>query len=145
MKYFAVTVGVFDCLHEGHINLFKKMKELGKEIVVLVHSDVSTFENKGRFPVQKLSHRCDNLYACEYVDTVLCVTRKDPTSMLAQVFSKIEDETLNRSEDYVFVRGDDWSDFPGRKIVEDKGVEIVLIPYTKGVSTSQIREDLRHE
>jgi bifunctional ADP-heptose synthase (sugar kinase/adenylyltransferase) len=48
-------------------------------------------------------------------------------------------------EDCIFVRGDDWRDFPGRSDIEQLGIPIVLIPYTEGVSTSQIREDLKKD
>jgi glycerol-3-phosphate cytidylyltransferase len=142
MKKYAMTVGVFDCLHEGHVNLFKRMREVAERVVVIVHDDRSTFENKGRFPVQRLGHRVENLQACGLVDEVRTVSSADPSTAIALVLALVE-EDKKKAEDCLFVRGDDWKDFPGKKVVEDMGIEIEFVPYTQGVSTSQIRNDIQ--
>ena len=143
MKKYAITVGVFDCLHEGHVNLFKRMCELGEHVVVIVHDDQSTFQNKGRFPVQKWEHRMENLQACGLVDEIRRVANADPSNAIGLLLAVCEESERTKADDFVYVRGDDWQNFPGRKTIEDAGVEIVLIPYTEGVSTSQIRSDIQ--
>ena len=35
------TVGCFDLLHEGHLNLFERMRQLGKEVSVVYSLSVS--------------------------------------------------------------------------------------------------------
>jgi cytidyltransferase-like protein len=137
-KKFAITVGVFDCLHEGHVNLLRNMREAADESIVIIHDDLSTFENKGRFPVQTNKHRIQNLRKSGLVDDILCVDLADPSESL-----KIALSCFIPSSGVVYMRGDDWADFPGRKAVLDQGVEIRLIPYTEGVSTTQIRNDLK--
>lgn len=136
-KKIAITVGVFDCLHEGHINLLKKMRDEAEAVVVFLHSDFSTYQNKGRFTVQTLQHRSDNLQKTGLVDRIEHVFSADPSSPLRFHITDSDKKSA------VYIRGDDWQDFPGRKVIEEMGIEIKFVPYTKGVSTSQIRKDLR--
>ena len=35
------TVGCFDLLHQGHLNLFERMRQLGKEVSVVYSLSVS--------------------------------------------------------------------------------------------------------
>ena len=138
-KKIAITVAVFDCLHEGHVNLLKQMREAADSVTVFVHDDFSTFENKGRFTVQKQDHRIYNLVKSGLIDFVFTVPEKDPTLALQWYLEKL----VTKGEDIVYMRGDDWADFPGRAEIEKRGIEIRLVPYTKGVSTTQIRNELK--
>jgi len=144
MKKVAITVGVFDCLHEGHVNLLKNMREMAEDVKVFIHNDLSTFHNKGRFPVQKEDHRWDNLFQSRLADEVIIVWEEDPGYRVGLHIDDLVLKGILPSE-IVYVRGDDWKDFPGRKVIEEKGVEIVFIPYTNGVSTTMIRNELRSD
>lgn len=46
---------------------------------------------------------------------------------------------LAEGETAVYVRGDDMKDFPSRDVVENL-MPIKFLPYTKGVSTTQLRK-----
>lgn len=138
------TVGCFDCLHEGHIDLFDRMaKAAGHKagqynnphFWVLIHDDYSIFQNKKRLPVQTLSHRSMNLDILKITHSIE-VNHADPTPELRDFIKRFPGRQL------IFMRGDDWSDFPGRKYLEDSGVEIIFKKYTEGVSSSSIRENL---
>lgn len=138
----AITVGVFDMLHEGHFNLFRRLLERGENVSVFVHDDRSTCENKGRFPVQSTVHRYTNVMAAFqmlgadmlYV-TVAHVFDANPAPALAAFW-----ERQRYRGDAAFVRGDDMPDFPARREVEALGWEVELVPYTKGVSSTARRE-----
>jgi len=134
MRY-SLTCGVFDCLHEGHINLFKQMKLESERIVVVLHDDKSTFENKGRFPVQSFEHRHHNLIACDCVNEIFACTQKDPSSVLSRAISMYQPR--------IYMRGDDWPDFPGKAVVETADIPIKLVEYTIGISTTKIRGELK--
>ena len=135
----VVTVGCFDLLHEGHINLFNKMSEkIGWEgynnpyFHVILHDDYSIFQNKGRFPVQNTGHRKYNL---EQLGIFPIVTSdKDPSETIKTLVEKIGN--------CMFMRGDDWQDFPGKKMLEELNIPIDFIGYTKEVSSTLIRKDL---
>lgn len=126
----VVTVGCFDLLHEGHANLLRAMRKKGK-VVVLVHDDASIWALKGRMPVQSIDHREHNLRLSGLVSEVLRVCSVDPADYLYDLF-------LNG--DWLFMRGDDMPDFPGRTAVERSSVTIELIPYTENVSSSDRRD-----
>lgn len=132
----AITVGCFDLLHTGHLNLFNKMREYADKVIVLLHSNRSIFENKGKFPVQNYDDRQCNLMDSNLVDSVVAVDFTDPTYQLKNVFDRIG------TKDMVYMRGDDWLDFPGRLAVEEAGVPIEIIPYTKDISSTIIKNKL---
>jgi hypothetical protein len=46
---------------------------------------------------------------------------------------------LDEGETAMYVRGDDMPDFPSRDVVENL-MPIKFLPYTEGVSTTQIRK-----
>lgn len=131
----TITVGVFDLLHEGHVNLLREMREMAQDGSVLVglHSGRSTFLNKGRFPVQRTSHREHNLKMTGLVDRVFIVRDCDPGHRLRTELAHGE---------WTYLRGDDWPDFPGRDVIEEHGIPIVLVPYTKGTSSTERRCEL---
>jgi glycerol-3-phosphate cytidylyltransferase len=134
MRY-SLTCGVFDCLHQGHVNLFKKMKEKSEHIVVVLHDDLSTFKNKGRFPVQGFDHRWHNLKMSGYVDELFPTNSQDPSAAISNAITLFNP--------VVYMRGDDWPDFPGRRTIEAALIPIVMVPYTEGVSTTKIRGELK--
>lgn len=136
-KKIAITAAVFDCLHEGHVNLLETMGYHGKEVVVILHDDKSTFKNKKRFPVQKLQHRLENLYASGLADQVIPTFETNPGNDLKEALQGYDPKEV------VYIRGDDWKDFPGREVIEELGIEIIFEKYTKGVSTTQIRKELQ--
>jgi cytidyltransferase-like protein len=130
----ALTVGVFDLLHEGHVNLLQEMRKRGREIHVIVHDDLSTFHNKNRFPVQPLEFRLRNLEQIDMVDRIGVCHSPDPSQSIAR--------TLAEKDDVVYVRGDDWPDFPGRSVLETREIPIEFVKYTQGVSSTQRRDEL---
>ena len=126
----AVTVGCFDLLHRGHLNLLTRMRQVG-ETTVILHDDRSIRANKGRAPAEPLPVRIANLQACGLADHIRVTYRSDPSIDIERVVCRGE---------WTFMRGDDWPQFPGRETVEAWGVPIVLVPYTPGVSTTLLRK-----
>ncbi len=132
---FSMTCGVFDCLHQGHINLFKAMKKQSDAIAVVLHDDLSTFKNKGRFPVQSFEQRWHNLKLSGYVDEIFSTHAADPSVAISNAIALFKP--------VAYVRGDDWPDFPGRATIEAALIPIHLVPYTEDISTTKIRGELK--
>lgn len=141
-KRIALTIGCFDMLHEGHINLFQKMKEAGDRVFIIIHNNRSIFENKGRFPVQSAEDRAANLLSCGLVNQVFFVHNADPSAELGQILDIFRRKFGSKEADIVYMRGDDWVSFPGREVLEKRGVEIKIIKYTKVVSSTLRREEI---
>jgi rfaE bifunctional protein nucleotidyltransferase chain/domain len=128
MPRVVMASGVFDLLHRGHINLLWRAKSLGDVLVVGVVSDAGTAAYKGRFPVEIFQQRKLAVEQLGFVDVVLYQQGTDPSSLLERIRPDI------------LVHGDDWAHLKeGQATVERLGIDWVLLPYTEGISTTELR------
>lgn len=133
------TAAVMDLLHEGHINLLKKMREeAGKSgiTIVVLHDGFTTFKNKRKLPIENLEKRTRNLIDTGLVDIILYTFDEEPIKQFEYIIDRF------RYEEKLFIRGDDWKDFPGRKVLDDNSIDMEFVSYTKGVSSSKLRTEL---
>jgi glycerol-3-phosphate cytidylyltransferase len=125
----VITYGTFDLLHYGHINLLRRAKERGDYLVVALSTDEFNWNAKGKKCYFDYEKRKALLEAIRYVDLVI------PESSWEQ---KADDIRLYHID--TFVMGNDWEgEFD---YLEDLGCEVVYVPRTPEVSTSQIKNDL---
>lgn len=126
----VITYGTFDLLHYGHINLLRRAKEQGDFLIVALSTDEFNWQEKRKkcyFPYEK---RKLMLEALRYVDLVI------PEESWEQ-----KREDVHRHHVDVFVMGDDWTgkfDF-----LKEEGVDVVYLPRTPEISTTQIKNDLK--
>ena len=126
----VITYGTFDLLHYGHINLLKRAKAMGDYLIVALSTDDFNEVEKGKKTYFTFEERRQLLEAIRYVDLVIPEESWD---------QKLTDVPLYQI-DY-FVMGDDWQgkfDFVGEKTE----AEVVYLPRTPEISTSQIKADL---
>ena len=124
----VITYGTFDLLHYGHINLLKRAKDLGDYLIVALSTDEFNLQ-KDKISYFDYQQRKILLESIRYVDLVI------PEISWEQ---KLEDVKKYYAD--IFVIGDDWEgkfDF-----LKDEGVEVVYLPRTEEISTTQIKEDL---
>lgn len=128
----VLVVGVFDLFHAGHVKLLEKARALGDRLVVIINGDQLTASYK-RQPVTLEADREIMLRACRYVDEV----------EISNDYS-IRDTIVRHGITQV-VHGDDWEIESYKKqircddaFLEQHGVRLVLLPYTAGISTSDI-------
>lgn len=126
------TIGCFDLFHHGHIRLIERMREVGKKVIIGVHDSRSIYKLKNRVPVDSTEKRMLNVK--QYADVVFCIAGTDPSNYIQAVVSLAPNETA------IYIRGDDMPFFPAREVVE-KLMPIKLLPYTQGVSSTQIRKE----
>lgn len=130
-KKIVFTNGCFDLLHSGHLHLLREAKKLGDLLVVALNSDSSVKRIKGDDrPILPEPERAELIAALEMVDYVTWFDEPDPYAAI---------KTLKPD---VLVKGGDWSKdgVVGADVVEKHGGKVVLIPYLKGHSTTQIIE-----
>ncbi|WP_226645645.1 adenylyltransferase/cytidyltransferase family protein [Mesobacillus subterraneus] len=129
------TTGVFDLFHVGHLNILRKAKEQCEFLIVGVSTDELVMEYKNKMPVIPYGDRAEIIEGIKYVDMVVPQVNRDK-------FSAWE----NLKFDAMFV-GDDWKGSPLFSEVEKKfkkvGVEIVYFPYTKGVSSTELKHQIQ--
>lgn len=137
MKHYKVgyTTGVFDLFHVGHLNILEKSKEICDELIVAVCTDEYVRETKHLTPVIPYEERARIIAALKCVDKVVPMTYTD----------KLQAWQENHFD--VLISGDDWKGSERYRITEeqfaDLGVDVVYLPYTKGVSTTMIKEKLK--
>lgn len=130
------TAAVMDLLHEGHINLLTRMREAGDLTLVVLHDGFSTFANKHKLPIENLEKRTRNLVDTGLVDIIKYTFEPAPTKAFEQIIDQY------KQFDLFFMRGDDWSEFPGKDIIVRHNIPITLVPYTQAVSSSKLRAEL---
>jgi glycerol-3-phosphate cytidylyltransferase len=122
--------GTFDLFHIGHLNLFKRAKAYCDYLVVGVHKDAL---HKGKDAFISLEERMEIVKNIKYVDQVILSYPED-----MDAYSEVK-------YDYLFVGSDyQGSDRFNRyeEYFKDKGVKIIYFPYTKGTSSTQLRNKL---
>jgi glycerol-3-phosphate cytidylyltransferase len=125
----VITYGTFDLLHYGHINLLRRARELGDYLVVVISTDEFNWNEKGKKCYFTYEQRKAMVEAIRYVDRVI------PETNWEQKRTDVHDYDID-----VFVMGDDWKgkfDF-----LKEEGVEVVYLPRTPEISTTQIKNDL---
>lgn len=122
--------GTFDLFHIGHLNLLRKAKEQCDYLIVGVHESGAW---KGKETFIPFEERLEIIRSIEYVDEA------------DKSFDEDSDAWNIYHYDKLFV----GSDYQGserftryEEFFKDKGVQIIYFPYTKGTSSTQLREKL---
>ncbi|MCP5272970.1 MAG: adenylyltransferase/cytidyltransferase family protein [Burkholderiaceae bacterium] len=121
----VITYGTFDLFHIGHVRLLHRLRSLGDRLVVGCSTDDFN-EAKGKKSVMPFEHRAEILGACRHVDKVFPEASWD---------QKVEDIRRERAD--IFAMGDDWA---GRFDDLSAHCEVVYVPRTKDVSSTEIRQ-----
>lgn len=123
-----ITYGTFDLLHYGHINLLRRARSLGDHLTVGLSTDEFNI-TKNKLSYYNYENRRIILEAIKFVDRVI------PENNWNQKSSDIEKYDID-----LFVMGDDWL---GKFDYLMDQCEVIYLPRTISVSTSQIKEDLK--
>lgn len=126
----VITYGTFDLIHYGHINLLKRAKELGDYLIVALSTDEFNWNSKHKKCYFPYDERQKLLESIRYVDLVI------PEECWEQ---KVSDVQLYKVD--TFVMGDDWA---GKFDFLKEYCQVVYLPRTPEISTTQIKRDLSH-
>lgn len=136
MKKYKIgyTTGVYDMFHIGHLNILKKAKEQCEYLIVGVSTDDLVQKTKNKRPIIPFEERVAIVEAIKYVDKV--VPQENKNKMEAYEKYKF---------DVMFV-GDDWKGSElftkCEKELNKKGSCVVYFPYTKGISSTELRKKI---
>jgi D-glycero-beta-D-manno-heptose 1-phosphate adenylyltransferase len=127
----VVTNGCFDVLHLGHVTYLQQARHQGDALLVGVTSDdgVRALKGPGR-PLNSELDRASVLAALESVDAVC-------------VFHEVDARTfLQTVRPDVYVKGGDYTldtiNQEERRLLEQLGTRIVILPAVPGKSTSAL-------
>lgn len=124
-----LTVGVYDLLHKGHVELFRRAKGLGDYLIVAAQD--SDFILKYKPTAKVLNSTDDRKYmikAIRYVDEVITYTDVD------KIVQEVDFD--------VFVTGPDQCHAGFQKAIkwcEEHGKEHIVLARTDGVSSSELK------
>jgi glycerol-3-phosphate cytidylyltransferase len=124
----VITYGTFDLLHYGHINLLRRAKALGDYLIVVLSTDEFNWKEKQKKCYFTYEIRKQLLEAIRYVDLVI------PEENWDQKVSDVKEYHID-----TFVMGDDWK---GKFDFLKPYCEVVYLPRTPEISTTQIKNDL---
>ena len=65
------TVGCYDLLHEGHATLFRRLRKIGRRVIVGLHDDASIMLLKNKTPIDPTEVRLANVK--KHVDQVFLI------------------------------------------------------------------------
>ena len=125
----VITYGTFDLLHYGHVNLLQRAKELVDYLVVAVSTDEFNLNKKNKKCYFSYEERKRLVEAIRYVDLVI------PEEDWEQKVNDVKEFKID-----TFVIGDDWE---GKFDFLKEYCEVVYLPRTPEISTTQIKKDLK--
>ena len=126
----VLTYGTYDLLHKGHVLLLERAKQLGDYLIVGLSTDAFN-RTKHKECVYPYEDRLLIVSAIKYVDEVI------PEEDWEQ---KVDD--IKRYKVDVLVMGDDWE---GKFDSLREHCEVVYLPRTPGISTTQVKTGLGGE
>ncbi len=132
------TGGTFDLFHAGHVNLLRQCSRIG-QVTVGLNTDEFIEKYKGKAPIMNYEERESVLRACQYVSFVVPnVGGEDSTITISNVqpdIIAIGSDWARR--DYYKQMGftQDWLD--------ERGISLMYIPYTRGISTTELKSRVR--
>ncbi len=139
----VLTIGTFDNLHLGHIDLLKFCKQLAGrkgKVIVAANQDEFIKRYKGHSPLFNLQDRLEMIKSIRYVDKVMVHTTDEYCV-----------PTIEQSECNILVIGSDWlkKDYLSQINVpadyfEKCGISLVYFPRTRNLSTTLIKETIKN-
>ncbi|MGV3589352.1 MAG: adenylyltransferase/cytidyltransferase family protein [Adhaeribacter sp.] len=126
------VIGVFDLFHRGHVEFLKKASQLGERLIVAINGDDMVASYKRR-PFYSEQDRLEIIKSCKFVDEAFIITGYD------------NKEFIEKYNIDAIVHGDDWEEKSymtqirvTEEYLQQQNTRLILIPYTSGVSTSNI-------
>lgn len=123
----VITYGTYDLFHQGHYNLLKRAKELGDYLIVGVTTDNFDLE-RGKM------NTCNNVM--ERIEAVRATGLADQIVIEEYKGQKIDD--IQKYGVDIFAIGSDWE---GYFDYLKEFCEVVYLPRTQGISSTQLRQE----
>lgn len=124
-----ITFGTFDVLHVGHIRILQRARLLGDHLTVGISTDALNWSKKQKKTVYSQFDRLEIVKAVSGVNEVFFEHSLEEKG-----------EYIKEHKADVLVMGDDWAG----KFDEFKSLcEVVYLPRTEGISTTQLLTEIR--
>lgn len=136
-KIIGFTSVVGDLFHAGHVAMIQECRMHCDYLIVGVMADTHDRISKNA-PLQSLFERFYEVENCKGVDRVIALGSEADLNLALK--------TLSPKIDIRFV-GEDYigRDFTGKKTCEQYGIRIMYTHRRHGLSTTELRERMKHE
>lgn len=124
-----ITYGTFDMFHIGHLNLLRRLKEMGDRLIVGVSTDEFN-EQKGKRTLIPFAQRAEIVSNLRCVDLVIAEENWD------QKVADIKEHKVN-----IFAMGNDWE---GKFDFLRQHCEVAYLARTTNVSTTELKRSLKN-
>ena len=124
----AITYGTYDLFHIGHLRLLKRIADMADELYVAVSSDEFN-ALKGKKCIVPFENRKEIVESLRMVTKVI---REDN-------WEQKKDDVQKYSCD-LFVMGSDWT---GKFDFLKDYCDVIYLPRTEGVSTTEIKQEIK--
>lgn len=133
------TTGVYDLFHIGHLNVLKNAKQHCEKLIVGVSTDEVVQKNKNKTPVIPFNERIEIVKAIKYVDEAYA--QEDYSTEYK--IKRIKELGVN-----VLFVGSDWQGTEKwnnlEKQLKEIGVDVVYLPHTEGISSTELRSIIKN-
>lgn len=123
----VITYGTYDLFHQGHYNLLKRAKELGDYLIVGVTTDNFDLERGKMNTCNNVMERIEGVKATGLADQIVIEEYRG---------QKIDD--IQKYGVDIFAIGSDWV---GYFDYLKEFCEVVYLPRTEGISSTQLRQE----
>ena len=131
----VLTIGSFDFTHFGHLKLFNKCTELG-EVHIVLNTDRFYKKYRNRKPLFTYKERKQTLHELGFKNVY-------PNN---QTDGTVKDLIEKIKPDYLVI-GSDWLERDYLKQIglsvtylKKKNISLIFVPYTEGVSSTEIKK-----
>jgi glycerol-3-phosphate cytidylyltransferase len=133
----GVVIGTFDMFHIGHLNLLRRAGGRCDALIAGINRDAVVLRDKHKTPIIRESDRL------EIVRNISCVSQAFFVDDNAAQFIKYLLE-IGITPDYYFRGHEPEKEYIEKEnlVIKKLGVEVVQFPYTKGISSTQLRAEL---
>lgn len=131
--------GAFDLFHNGHVRLLEKAKLIADYVIVAVNGDSFIETYKQVIPVYNEYERLEIVSSCRFVDHAFIMKRWD---------DQIKHISILKPN--FILHGDDWKGDSlikqlglTKEFLEENRIELRYVPYTKSISTTEIKNKIK--
>lgn len=125
--------GVFDLFHIGHLNMFRRAKELCDYLIVGVVTDEEVISNKHTSPFIPFDERIEIVRSCRYVDDAVRIPAGygDTDTAWRTLHFDVQFSGSDYEHDPIWLAK--------RKFLRKHGADMVFFPYTQQTSSTKIK------
>ena len=133
-KIIGFTGITADLLHPGHLAHLEEAHRYCDWLIVGINVNPCDREYKNK-PVESVFERCMRVRACKWADEIICYDGEKDLELLTAVLPF----------DIKFIGSDYYGkDFTGKKICEERGIEIHYCDRYHDLSTTNLRKRLEN-